>query len=112
MSIVHNLPFEELKKVMGAANAMVIPSYSEGFCFVAVESMAMGVPVISSERKALKEVMGGKMVGMKEFSVKGLQEAMGAAIHGNWEERPEKRFELKTQVQAYVALYREMLKHQ
>ena len=38
------------------ADVCVIPSYSENFCIVVAEAMAMGLPVIVSDRLAWGEV--------------------------------------------------------
>ena len=107
IQVQNHLDFGKLKKALMASNCILIPSYSEGFCFAAVESMALGTPLISSDRFALKEVVGGKMVAMQEQSVTGLEEAMEKAIRGEWEVRTEKRFPLQDTVNAYEALYQQ-----
>ena len=40
------------------ASMLVLPSFDEGFGIPALEAMAMGVPVIASNRGALPEVLG------------------------------------------------------
>jgi len=82
----HHLPFEELKKTIRDSDCVVIPSYSEGFCFVAAEAIALGTPVISSDQTALKEVIGGKCVRLHSLDSVALVTAILQAQRGEWEE--------------------------
>ncbi len=52
------LPEEELLDVFGAASAFFFPSFYEGFGLPPLEAMAAGVPVVSSKRSAMPEVLG------------------------------------------------------
>jgi glycosyltransferase involved in cell wall biosynthesis len=49
----------DLAALMAGADAVCMPSLSEGFGLPALEAMACGVPVIVSDRGALPEVAGG-----------------------------------------------------
>jgi len=49
----------ELVELYNAAEAMLYPSFYEGFGLPVVEAMACGTPVLTSPRGALKEVAGG-----------------------------------------------------
>ncbi|MEZ5006711.1 MAG: glycosyltransferase family 1 protein [Chitinophagales bacterium] len=51
-----HLEREELSKVLGAALALVYPSFFEGFGIPLLEAMYAEVPVIASERSSLPEV--------------------------------------------------------
>lgn len=60
-SDVHQLGYlsdDELVALMNGATAMVYPSFYEGFGLPPLEAMACGVPVISSHRGSLAEVVG------------------------------------------------------
>ncbi|MEM6318067.1 MAG: glycosyltransferase family 4 protein [Bacteroidota bacterium] len=105
----HHLPFEVLKRAISHSDCVVIPSYSEGFCFAAVEAIALGTPVISSDQTALKEVVCQKFIKMKEFSVEGLISAMDDAKKGNWQTSPLRKFNLSTTIQAYKQLYQQLV---
>ncbi|MEL7249222.1 MAG: glycosyltransferase family 4 protein, partial [Bacteroidota bacterium] len=56
LELLHELERDELFGLVQQTSAVVIPSYSEGFCFVAAETMAVGTPIISSGKGALAEV--------------------------------------------------------
>ncbi len=105
----HQLSFENLKKEIKASHCVVIPSYSEGFCFAAVETIALGTPLISSDQTALKEVVCGQFIKMDHFSVDGLVSAMEKAKQGQWEKTPVKKFELKETIKQYTQLYEQVL---
>lgn len=105
----HHLPFETLKAEIAVSDCVVVPSYSEGFCFAAVETMALSVPLISSDQQALREVVGGKHIKMTDLSVDALANAIEKAIRGEWQELPVQRFKLKDTVQKYMNLYKKMV---
>jgi glycosyltransferase involved in cell wall biosynthesis len=52
------LPDDELVRVYGAADVLVMPSLHEGFGLPALEAMASGTPVVASNRGSLPEVVG------------------------------------------------------
>ena len=103
------VPHKNLKKEIRASHCVVIPSYSEGFCFAAVETIALGTPLISSDQTALKEVVCGQFIKMDHFSVDGLVSAMEKAKQGQWEKTPVKKFELKETIKQYTQLYEQVL---
>lgn len=105
LTIKHNLPFGELKKEIANSSAIVIPSYSEGFCFAAVESMAIGTPIISSGKGALAEVISGKHLELDKLDAKSLALTMQKALQGKWKETPLQKFNLNDTVDNYLSLY-------
>lgn len=109
VELLHHLPFEELKSKLVDSDGVVIPSLSEGFCFAAVESMALDVPIISSGKGALAEVIGGRHLVMNNYSAKALADALELAKAGEWQTVPKQKFELETTVSNYLQLYRELL---
>lgn len=106
----HELEFEQLKELISESYAIIIPSYSEGFCFAAVESMAIGTPIISSDQGALSEVVTGQFIKMKEFSIKSLFESIESAHHGRWEYAETKKFPLVDTIRDYNQLYNDIYK--
>jgi glycosyltransferase involved in cell wall biosynthesis len=53
-----HLEREELSKVLGAALAMVYPSFFEGFGIPLLEAMYAEIPIITSTTSSLPEVAG------------------------------------------------------
>lgn len=101
----HHLPFSQLQQSLKASDCVVIPSYSEGFCFAAVESIALGVPVISSDQAALKEVISGTFIKMKTHDTPALVAAVSKAYQNEWEKSVIKKFPLRNTIKDYVKLY-------
>lgn len=110
ISIQHELTDEELQSQLNSSDCILIPSYSEGFCFAAAECSAMGHPYIHSGKGALSEVASGKTIKMKDFSAPGLSEAMKRAMKGEWEYSKIRDFPLKKQVAEYMGLYKKICK--
>ncbi|HSG67850.1 MAG TPA: glycosyltransferase family 4 protein [Bacteroidales bacterium] len=106
----HHLNDQELKKEIGSSSCIIIPSYSEGFCFAAAESIAMGIPVVTSGMGALKEVVSGKYITMKSLSGGGLSEAIEMAMQDAWEESPVKYYHFDNTIKEYLQLYDDLTK--
>ncbi|MEZ5030599.1 MAG: glycosyltransferase family 4 protein [Saprospiraceae bacterium] len=110
VQLLHDLDRDVLLEEVSTSTCVVVPSYSEGFCFVAAEAVAMGVPVISSHQTALKEVVGGQMIRMGRMDVHALRESLERAHAGQWESAPVRRFDLKDSIRQYSVLY-DQLRH-
>lgn len=55
-----HLHLPELTRIVGSADAMIYPSFFEGFGIPVLEARYCGIPVISSDRSSLPEVAGEK----------------------------------------------------
>lgn len=108
----HHLPFQALQVSLQASDCVVIPSYSEGFCYAAVEAIALGVGVISSDQAALREVVSGTFIKMKSHDAMSLVAALESAYRGDWEKTPVKRFELAATRDRYISLYKKLVQKQ
>src|SRR3989338_6361631 len=58
--IIPSLPHEQLGIALKAADAVIIPSVSEGFGYTTLEAVAMKKPVIISNAGSLPEVVSGE----------------------------------------------------
>ena len=103
----HNLPKEILHQELLQSSCVVIPSYSEGFCFAAAESVAMLIPVISSHQGALQEVVSGRFIRMKQMSVDGLTTALKMGYKKQWTDGSINFFHLHDAIFNYLKLYEE-----
>ena len=70
------VPAEELDALFDDAVALVYPSTYEGFGLPLAEAMAVGCPVIASERSALPEVVGRAGILLNPDDVDGWADAM------------------------------------
>ncbi|MBX2877806.1 MAG: glycosyltransferase family 4 protein [Saprospiraceae bacterium] len=105
IKLFHNLSRVELYQTICQSSCVVIPSYSEGFCFAAAETMALGVPIISSQQGALQEVVSGRYIAMKNLTSSALQEALIKARQGEWDEIELQQFPLERSVGKYMEMY-------
>jgi glycosyltransferase involved in cell wall biosynthesis len=58
IKILSNIDNEDLPLIYKCSKLFVYPSYAEGFGIPPLEAMASGVPVISSDNTAIREVIG------------------------------------------------------
>ncbi|HWP82546.1 MAG TPA: glycosyltransferase family 4 protein [Bacteroidota bacterium] len=62
---VRILPFtNEIPVLLSAIDLLVIPSHSETFGYIAIEAMAMKVPVIGTNAGGLKEIVDDSVTGL------------------------------------------------
>ena len=109
VTLHHELRKKDLHQLIKLSDCVVIPSYSEGFGFVAAESVALGMPIISSHQGSLPEVVSGSFIAMDTFSPRGLRDAMLKAFNGAWQHKEIRLFPLKEFAQHYVALYEKVI---
>ncbi len=110
ITIKHELTTEELQdELRKKANAVVIPSFSEGFGFSAAEASALGVAIISSGRGSLPEVVSGKYSEFSPYSGEGLANTMKEVLEDKWEYNHSlKQFSLDDSVSQYIDLYHKL----
>ncbi|WP_367389471.1 glycosyltransferase family 4 protein [Lewinella sp. LCG006] len=104
VQLFHELEEHILFTQVSKAHAVIIPSYSEGFCFVAVETMAIGTPIISSGKGSLKEVVNGTFIEIRELTTEGILEALEKSIKGDWLHTPNQLFPLEEARKKYIQL--------
>jgi glycosyltransferase involved in cell wall biosynthesis len=71
---------EEIARLYARATCAVVPSLYEGFGLPAVEAMACGVPVITTDGGALPEVVGEAGVVVPAGDAASLQQAMAGLL--------------------------------
>ena len=110
IQLTGHLPQKELKELLKSAYAVIIPSYSEGFCFAAVESAAYGIPIIAAPNGALPEVVCGSHIFMETFTPLGLENSLRKAKNHTWSNIPLLKFQLNETIERYTELYRSLAK--
>jgi glycosyltransferase involved in cell wall biosynthesis len=76
VKFLNYVPYSELPKLINSAVALVFPSLWEGFGFPALEAMACGTPVITSDLASLPEVTGDAAILVDPYSVEAIAQAM------------------------------------
>lgn len=105
IKLMHNLSFTNLKTEIANSSCVLIPSYSEGFCFAAVEATALKTAIISSNLGALKETVSGKLIRMRTHDVKGLTNALEKAICNDFDMDEVRFFPLEKSIEEYLEFY-------
>ena len=63
VEIVHPDSQEEVYKIMNESDCFILPSVQEGISNVVLESMAVGLPVVSSDCGGMKEIINNGVNG-------------------------------------------------
>jgi glycosyltransferase involved in cell wall biosynthesis len=74
------IPYAELPRLINQAIALVFPSLWEGFGLPALEAMACGTPVITSNLSALPEVTGEAAILIDPYELKEIATAMAEMV--------------------------------
>jgi glycosyltransferase involved in cell wall biosynthesis len=72
-----------LVETYNAADVMLFPSYAEGFGWPALEAMACGTPVVTSEEPALREVVDDAGLHAEACDFAGLASEVGRLLDDN-----------------------------
>lgn len=79
-SFEFNLPTEELRKRTANADALVLPSWHEGFGMPVIEALLSGLPVVCSRAGALPEVANGLALTFEPGDVVGLTACLDSVV--------------------------------
>lgn len=71
------LPRDELVELIRGARALLFPSLAEGFGLPVAEAMALGVPVMTADIPALREVSGHAALFVDPLDVAAIAHAIG-----------------------------------
>ena len=119
LHIVGNLPFEEVIKMMCQCDVFVLPTYTEGFPNVILESMACGCAIVTTPVGAIPEMLGeedGKSYGLmvETRNVEQLRasiekmlsdEEFKAACRENAQQRVNERYNMSSVWQQMVDIW-------
>lgn len=108
VELLHNIDDTTLVQLIQNAKAIIIPSYSEGFGFVAAEATSLGTPIIHSGKGALREVAGGKIICFEDYSAEGLFRAILDAEANKFQYQPPTEFSIENAANQYLVQYKSL----
>jgi glycosyltransferase involved in cell wall biosynthesis len=80
--IAGHVPFRELPALYSGAEALVYPSFYEGYGLPILESFACGTPVVTSNVSSMPEVAGDAAVLVDPYDVNSIAEGITKALNG------------------------------
>ncbi len=110
IKVIPSLPYEQLGIPLQAADAVIIPSVSEGFGYTTLEAVAMNKPVVVSNAGSLPEVVSGKYQMFESKNVGDLAEKAVKVAKGEYVRKKGRKFEWKECVEGYGKVNFELLK--
>jgi glycosyltransferase involved in cell wall biosynthesis len=75
------LETREIRALMAASTALVLPSLEEGFGLPVAEAMAAGLPVVCSRGSALEEVAGGAATLVDPLNTRSIADGIERILH-------------------------------
>ncbi len=107
------VPPETLNMIYNASDVLLFPTTAEGFGYPAIEAMATGLPVVTSDIEVMREVCGDAAVFIEptvEEAVKGVRDALAISeeLSRKGIERA-KEFSFERFRENYMRLYLEIL---
>jgi len=81
---------DQLWQLYGTAQALLFPSLHEGFGFPILEAMAAGLPVLTANRGAMREVGGTSVLAVDPLDVSAMAGQMGRLA---WDEPLRKKLQ-------------------
>lgn len=114
---LENVPEKALPLFYNLAEALLLPSWYEGFGLPALEAMQCGCPVIVSSRASLPEVVGEAGIIVPPYDVESMGRAIVRLLHNRrWAEWLRQRgiqrakcFHWEKAAEAHLRLYRRLL---
>lgn len=106
---------ETLQQLYRGAQALVVPSFAEGFCLPAIEAQSLGTRVVCRPVGALKELVANDDIVASDFSVEALARSMHqSCVHSNASMEARKqnleRFSLSSISERLCALYEQTIR--
>ncbi len=98
-----------LPKYLGAADAVVVPSLSEGFGFTCLEACSTGIPVVASNVASLPEVISGRYVLVKPADPYAIATGVEKVFNKEYTETPLKSFPWEDTVASHIILFKRLI---
>lgn len=106
--LITPVPRAELPTYIAAAQAVVVPSLSEGFGFSVAESCSVGTPVVASRVGSIPEVVSGKFVLIEPAQASEIARGVFAVSQGQVTQTAPKTFSWEATIKAHEDVYRQL----
>ncbi|MFW6231236.1 MAG: glycosyltransferase family 4 protein [Nanoarchaeota archaeon] len=108
-AILHNpVGYGDLPKYLMAADAVVVPSITEGFGFCVAESCALGKPVVASNTTSIPEVVSGKFVLVPPKNPSAIASGVEMVKKKRYMKTPLKKFSVEKFLDGYERVYKRL----
>lgn len=105
VNILYDIPYANIAHYMNVWDFIIVPSISEGFGYVAVESCALWKPVIVSDVGSLPEVASGFVNYAKPADPESIAKCIINLYNWDYEDIPSKKFEFSQTLDKHIQLY-------
>lgn len=100
---------EDLPSYIAAADCVVVPSFSEGFGYTAVEAATLGVPTVIADAGSLPEVIFGDFTMITPGDPSSIAHGVIRVSRKETTHHPKRMFQRGKAIDAYLKLYRQVL---
>jgi glycosyltransferase involved in cell wall biosynthesis len=108
ITLLDPVPYDKIPELVSAADAMIVPSVSEGFGFTAAEASALGTPVVASNTTSLPEVVSNKFILTEPRNPESIAKAIISVSNKKYNTKPLKKFTWKENVDNYLEIYKKI----
>lgn len=109
ITVIPSLPHEQLGIALKAADAIIIPSISEGFGYTTLEAVAMKKCLIISNAGSLPEVVSGKFQIFESKNSKDLAAKAIKMVKKDYVQKKERKFAWEECVREYNKIYSRLI---
>lgn len=99
---------KDIANFIKASDAVIFPSLTEAFGYVALETSLLQIPMICSEMWAIPEVVFWKVVFFNPKNLESLENAIKLAKNGKFQYIKTKKFEISSTLEKLEKIYKDL----
>lgn len=108
VKVLDSVDRSELNILIQNAEAVIVPSITEGFGYSAYEASMLNKPLIVSDAGSLPEVVSGKVLFFKSRDIYDLKNKLIMALNHTFQTIPLKRFSPQNQIHQLITMYHQL----